>query len=414
MKYQKSEGNWVTLTDLELPVTITSLNSRTVAPIKVKEQPEQHGPFAGKGGLFAPASPSMSTVTVFQNTVPGSTYIVGETVNSALDDLVLTVQGNNKAWRFVTLGVHLSTPGRTGKFLVRWRAYDQYIPGLGAGNTAFFGEMFDVGFYLERNQFPTTDSTFQVDIDFSQSPLMIVDDQVCYLAQQFRIPHVVGFPPAEDGEGAFSTEWNVFSDNGPQVGDSEDLFFFDQEPNGIYDETEADAFEIPGAGTYFFKTGVSSGPTTFLTPSSFTWLKGTLIEGNLAALWFDNGVYMRGRAGATTQAGDSPAQLSVTTFSPTSSPAGIRFDVDFKVNTPGLEVRLYLYNWLLQDYVQIYAGPAFTHDTTVSGVVAFPSLYVGPGSEITAKVSFFRTGPVIVWPWTVSIDQTQWVVTSST
>lgn len=416
MKTRNPDGSWTEVRGLELPITITPMRAKVVAPVAKRSQEDMHGPFAGMGGMFSKStfSPVGFNQSVFQNDVPGNPnvgVIVGETVNSAIDDMIFTSATVGKPWKIVKFGVYLDTVGRTGKFLVRWRAYKVFTPGLGPGVMAFTQEMFDVGFYLERSQFPPHGAppwdAFEVTIDFSLSPFMVMDQEGVYLAQQFRHPQT----PVENGEGAFSaTEWNCFCDNGPQIGDSEDLFYFDIEPDGVYDETEADQFEIPGAAVFYNKTEVTSGASSFLTPISFAWLHGTHTGGSLSALHFNNGVYMTARAGVAP-AGVSPAELEVLAFSPTLSPAGIRFDVDSKVNTTGLEVRLYLYNWFTDEYDLIKTAPATRADSMVSGVTQFPILYVNEDSEIKAKVSFFRTGPIMVWPWTVSVDQTRWLVT---
>jgi hypothetical protein len=406
IKFRNPDGSYTTVRDLELPARITPISATVANPFRIKVAPQKQqglNLFANMAGR-----PMMPTTVVYQNDSPSVQYVVGETVNSALDDLSFDPQSVDKAWKLVSHGVHLSLPGRTGKFLVRWRAYKTFVPGLGPGNMAFFDEMFDVGFYLQRSQFVPNESTFRVDIDFTQSPFMILEQEDFYLAQQFREPIT-----PETGEGPFSQEWNVFCDNGPQVGSSEDIFWFDIEPNGIYDETEADLFEVPGAANFLFKVEVSTTATQFLQPASFQWTRGQHLTGGLSSLWFDNGVYMTARAGATFPQSSPLAQLEVLTFSPEMNPGGLRFDVDSKVNTSGLTMTLELYNWFTESWTQIYSGAATTTDSRVTGVVQFPFLYVNEDAEILGRVAWRRTGPIVVFPWTVSVDQTQWVVTSS-
>lgn len=336
---------------------------------------------------------------------------------SCLDDLVLTAAGNNKAWKIVTFGVCLVGQGRTGKFLVRWRGYDTYTPNLGQGVMAFSGEFFDAGFYLDRSQFLPTgeeNQTYEVGVDLTLSPIFIVPNQTCFLAQQFREPHPGG-PSQENGEGPFTNVWNTFTDNGPQIGQSEDLFWYDVPPDGIYDETEPDNFgsEAPGAGTFKFEVEVGSGNTQTMSPFAFSWFRGQPLAGSLGNLWFDDQTYCVARAGVVLVPTEAPAQLIVETFSPTFNPAGLRFDAQAKVNTPGLAMRIDMFNFQTNQYVNVWTNSAGTADTTGVGFAANPPQFVQPGTGIMrSRVSFFRTGVTLIFPWAVSVDMVRWTLTT--
>lgn len=358
-----------------------------------------------------------ANLTTYQNEF--GTYFVAAEGPSCLDDQVHTAAGNGVPWKIVKFGVHISNDSRTGKFLVRWRGYETFTGSLGPGVSAFSDEFFDAGFYIERNQFPPTppgQSTFIVTGDLTLNPIFVVPNQTCFLASQFRQPHPLG-PLFEDGEGPFTTEWNVFANNGPQIGTSEDLFWYDSPADGIYDETEVDAFDPEeggaGAGNFVFKTEIGSGPTQTVNPFMFNWIRGTFLSGNVGSLWFDDSNYNVARAGFTLFPGEPPAQVVVESLSPTANPAAMRFDVDAKASTPGLSMKVELFNFVTNQYVQVVAGPVGTADTALIGFSATPAQCVQPGTNtIRAKVSFYRTGITLQWPWTVSVDRTAWSITS--
>jgi hypothetical protein len=91
----------------------------------------------------------------------------------------------------------------------------------------------------------------------------------------------------------------------------------------------------------------------------------------------------------------------------------MRFDVDAKASTPGLSMKVELFNFVTNQYVQVVAGPVGTADTALIGFSATPAQCVQPGTNtIRAKVSFYRTGITLQWPWTVSVDRTAWSITS--
>jgi hypothetical protein len=395
----------ITIEPIQAEVGVGTVGQITLPPLFGKKK-RQHG------GIM-PAN-----LTTYQNEF--GSYFVAAEGSSCLDDQVHTAAGNGQPWKIVKFGVHISNDSRTGKFLVRWRGYETFTSNLGPGVMAFSDEFFDAGFYIERNQFPPTPpgaSTFLVTGDLTLNPIFSVPSQTCFLASQFRVPNVVGFPPAENGEGAFSPEWNVFANNGPQIGTSEDLFWYDSPPDGVYDETEVDAFDPEeggaGAGNFLFKTEINSGPTQTVNPFTFQWVRGTFLSGNVGSLWFDDGNYNSARAGFTLSPTEPPAQIVVESLSPTPNPLAMRFDVDAKANTPGLSMKVELFNFVTNQYVQVVSGTLGTTDTALIGFSATPGQCVQPGTNtIRAKVSFYRTGLTLLWPWSVSVDRTAWTITS--
>lgn len=397
-----------------LPVTVRQVEKARV-PFGRRGPSLSPSPLRGGGGLgMAGAS---SNQTVYQNEI-GDFFVAAEGP-SCLDDMVLTAGGNGKAWKIVTFGVHLSDNSRTGLFLVRWRGFDTYTTQQGPGVMAFSGEYFDYGFYLDRAIFPPTlpeNATFMVTIDFTQSPVFIVPDQVCYLAQQFRQPHPLG-PDFEDGEGPFTTVWNTFANNGPQIGLSEDMFWYDSPPDGVYDETEVDMFDPKegglGAGNFLFTIEVASSPTTVVNPFSFNWVRGEYVSGNVGSLWFDDGNYNVGRSGASQFPSDPPAQIMVESFSPTNTPTAMRIDAQAKVSSPGISMRVQLWNFTTSQWVQVANGPVGMTDTTLIGFSATPGQCVQAGTgTIRAKVNFYVTGTTISWVWTASVERIVWTISS--
>jgi hypothetical protein len=354
-------------------------------------------------------SPEDNT-TVYQNT--GGEFFVAEEGPSCLDDLVLTSAANNKAWKIVTFGVHLVDNTQTGKFLVRWRGYETYVGGLGQLNSAFHDELFDFGFYLNRNQFPSGPGSYMITADLSLNPLAIVPNQTCFLAQQFREPQL----PVEQGEGAWTNVWNVFANQGPQVGTSQDLFWYDYDLNGIYDETEADQFDPEqggaGAGSFLFKIEVG-GNTTVSTPFTFQWIRGTLLSGTVGTLWYDDQLYMRAVRFRGPATADPAGQLVVESFSPTTSPAGIRVDVDAKVTQPGLSMSIQMWNYDTNQWVLVATGPVNTTDTKLIGFGASPAAFVDEFGSIRAKINFFDPNRSnAASSWQIFVDQVVWTITT--
>ena len=426
-KVKNADGSWSEVRGGSIPITIRAIKAtkpnQLPPPLSEKvgkrggssfspglgnwsqSRSKRSGRFSGGSGFFGD---NLNT-TVYQNDL-GAAF-VGADSNSVLDDLVLISGSEGQAWKTVTMGVHLATTSRTGLFLVRWKGYDTFTTGLGIGVSAFSGLFFDFGFYLDRADFPAEDETFEVFLDLTLNPVFIVPNRVCYFAQQFREPQL----PEEHGEGAFTSTWNVFADAGPQVGTSEDLFFFDFPPDGIYDETEADNFggAGPGAGNFRLNIQISAGETYDLNPVSFNWFRGLFQSGTLVSLWFDDSSYNVARAFITLNNQESPAQIIVETFVPSTDITSLRFDVDAKANTVGLTQRIEMFNYVTDEWDVIDETPARTTDTRTIVFAANPADYVDPGTfKITTKISWYETGIIQLYPWTISVDQVHWTVTT--
>jgi hypothetical protein len=401
-KVRNSDGSFSFVKGAPLRVTIRPVHAVSAE----KAARMRPNPFARFGGGPVPVG---GNTTVYQNDL-GVNYFA-DVSPSCLDDLSLLASGDGKAWKIVKFGLHLDTTSRAGKFLVRWRGYETFTSGLGPGVQAFDDEMFDFGFYLQRSLFDPNGSDFTIEVDLTLNPLAIVNDQTCFLAQQFREPQL----PIEQGEGEFTTTWNMFCDQGPQIGTSEDLFYYDSPADGVYDETEVDTFapDNPGAANFLFKVQVDAGNTQSLMPFSYSWQTGVAISGNLGSLWFDDQSYLLGQAVSDVDRNTPPVMLVAETFAPSQNITSLRIDVDAKVNTPGLSMRIQLFNFTTGQYVTVYEAPTGTSDVRGIGFATVPTEFVQSGTGLLrTRTSFFRTGITLVFPWTVSVDQVQWIVTT--
>jgi hypothetical protein len=146
--------------------------------------------------------------------------------------------------------------------------------------------------------------------------------------------------------------------------------------------------------------------------TSYSWFRGTPVSGNLASLVADDADYLVGRAGFTLSPAEPPAQLEVETFSQSPIVYGIDFNLIAKVNTPGLEQHIEAWNFVTNQWTVLGQAVSTTidsgHMVSVGGNV---QEYVQSGTgRIRFKVSWFRTGLTLLWPWSVSVDQAQFSV----
>ncbi|HXH62126.1 MAG TPA: hypothetical protein VNI20_12305 [Fimbriimonadaceae bacterium] len=404
---KNADGSYSYSRGTKIPVTIVPVPKSDVADSN-RNSAKLRNLLHNGGSLFNGQS-AAGTLTIFKNDI--APFIAGDTVDSALDDLNFATGGQGKAWKIVTFGINFADPIRTGKFLVRWIGYSTQTTGLGAGVSEFSGLLFDFGFYLDKSLFVGAD-TWQVTVDLTLNPLAIVPGTLCYFAQQFRDPQT-----PELGQGPFTDVNNVFDDNnGPTIGASQDVFWFDNPPDGIYDETEPDNFGVdhPNAGTIMLNIQVGTGNTTTLNPANFQWIRGVPMDGTLSSLWFQDTSYAIARAGLTLFSGEAPAQLVTQTFAPTTAITSLRIDVVSHDNTPNLNMRIDLFDFATGSYVNVYSGAGSTSDQTVTAFAPTPADFVDPATNtIQSKISWKTAGLILTWPWNVSVNMVRYTVTDS-
>jgi hypothetical protein len=150
-------------------------------------------------------------------------------------------------------------------------------------------------------------------------------------------------------------------------------------------------------------------------PTAFSWVRGLPMSGNLASLAADDGNYLVARSGPVFVPGEAPAQLEVDTVAPSSVVYGIDVSLVGKVNTPGLAQRAEAWNYVTGTWVLLGQLAPGSFDGTQT--VAFPgnaANYLEPGTNrVKVKFSWFRTGAIIVNPWTVSVDQVKFSINSA-
>ena len=232
----------------------------------------------------------------------------------------------------------------------------------------------------------------------SASSTSVTSDLVC-----------VGRVPS-DGVAYFSPPLTLVSASGGPYTDSRWGRYFGIDVDPVDGETFwATAMTVSSTGwweTHIEPFTVSK--TWPIAPASFIWIRGVWQSGGVVSLAADDGDYNVAKAGLVLFPSEPPAQLVVECTAPSGQVLGIETTVVAKVNTPGLSQKVDLWDWSTGSYAQIGATqPATTGDSAhiavASGAV---SRFVQSGTGLVrAKVSFFRTGLTLVWPWTASVDQ---------
>lgn len=152
--------------------------------------------------------------------------------------------------------------------------------------------------------------------------------------------------------------------------------------------------------------------TSFVAPTSFSFLRGLQLGGNVASLAQDDGDYLVAKAWITLSQSEAPIQLVAEATAPSGQVLDLELTVVAKVGTVGLSQSIQLWNYVTGDYDTFTTQSSTTSDSMhiVSPPGGFAD-YVEPGTrKVKAKVNWFQTGIALYWPWDISVDQVEWAI----
>lgn len=404
------------------PIKTVQLSDRSTNPNSAGEALRQRllGPLGNPGGNGVNRSGGKSGGPDALQTVymanAGAGYGVIEANPSSLDDVTMTSAGLGKVWQQLTFGFQYSTGGFT-PFICRWRCFGSNVENPTPQND-FADEFADFG--VKWDVTIPAGSAFVVTIDIHQA-VVISNDTTMFIAEQFREPHLVGFPPHEDGEGEFRTG-NVdvvFNAGGePSVGLSDNTFFYDWDPlDGKYENTEIDQVDTGKSDLVLGIEINTSGTLNDLTALNLTKEAGRQPVGNLLSVLNanDNNVYdiLPDYTGGRT----SPVGSIIVDFlQPFPTYTGIRAIGRVGSDVSGVDFAVDLWDFVDNKWIQLTTGPlpqgylsfsegyggtvAMSHFT---GIINFPLF--GPNPGMRARVRYKNTSDTLPRNWHMLTDQ---------
>jgi hypothetical protein len=342
-----------------------------------------------------------SNVTIYSNDNGEQTYFYTPEMPSSLDDAKLSPVGNGAPWRFLTNGVHTSAPQT---FLIRWQVFNRFVQGRGAGRSAFDVVLGDFGGVVRAITEP---GAFKVTYDISVIGLRVPDGQA-YLGTQYREPQL-------NGQGAFLPAFSsVFSGGGVRQGTSEDIFFwdFDPEPNGLYEETEADNYGGPPNEANHLLTITTTGTQNTVLPQTMTVPFGRLVSGDAGSLWFVDNDIVTIQQVLPFSANTPDAAMQIEAPAPPGSPLALSLILVSSVSQPNIRQTIELFNFVQQRWVVVDERIASTTMQRVEGIVTSnPSEYVqGSPRRVRARVLWKPTAAQLSVPFFARADLANWSI----
>ncbi len=368
----------------------------------------QKPPPSGGGG---------DSLMIYQNDNAQDAYNgIGLDCPSSMDDISIVPSGVNQSWTIVKFGIQTSTGAEV---LIRWRFYDTYTGGLGAGVSAVSNEIDDFGGYWTP---PISgDNPWAVTFNWGAAIPFSVPDAEFWMAMQFRERHLSGNPPQEDGEGAFRFDYKpLFNGTGVTIGASNDIFWLDNPPeDGIYDETENDQFDPPGPPNLAnFAFAATTGGTILSTfPQTGTVVAGLSEVGNVFNTWFSDDDYWQVKSNPRLRDPVFPISLKFdSAFSGTVTTVNsLRFTIEAHGNMSGMRQRVWLRKYSTNQWIELSNVILTTSDTTVSVLVPNsmgPTNFIQAGTKaVSALVQYTEPSPFAPGPYRAYVDSASWTAT---
>lgn len=404
-------GESVSMKGLKIPYTLEPIKATRANPNGYVVPRKNRG---NDGG-------SPEAVTVYQNDNGDGTYFVnGFGMPSGLDDAFMTPAAVGARWQFLTTGIEAQISDNNDDFLIRWRCYRNFVSGMGHGVSAFYNDPIDFGgrFNFSETIPPTpTPGIYKLTFDLrppgvpTSVPLTFPQQQG-YFAQQFREWAGIWTTGEEPFRPEFST---VFSSGGPTVGTSVDFYYFDADPEeGIYAEDEIDQFDPGNDANFLLKIEAQqTGTVDTRMPSSITQNPGRYVAGALSDIWDSDNFYYEAWPGPVLVSTLKPLQFIIESTSTVETIIALSVQIETKATLANLPQTVELYNFTTSQYVQVDQRNIGTTDGTITvTATGTPSQYVQTGTrKVRARLGYKPAGAVLVYPWKVSIDKVNWLIT---
>ncbi|MHB8637205.1 MAG: outer membrane protein assembly factor BamB family protein [Fimbriimonadaceae bacterium] len=163
------------------------------------------------------------------------------------------------------------------------------------------------------------------------------------------------------------------------------------------------------AGTTGAVTAVSLKSLQLAIPSGVQIARGVSRYGDLTSIQFSDGQALKVAPGPTLTSQEAPVQVIITGTSVVTSPSDLKLHVQAFANEPNLTEMIDLWNFTSGRWDRISTTSATTGDGTVDATAMSPTSYVDATGGMRARLSWKASGPLLVYPWSIGIDQAVWL-----
>ncbi len=155
-----------------------------------------------------------------------------------------------------------------------------------------------------------------------------------------------------------------------------------------------------------------SHPIQTITASSTSLAPGIVISGTPADMFTSNDVYYVLRPGIVLSSSQSPIVLVLSGHGPGGNVSTLNMVVESHADQANIRQTIEVYNFDTPSYEMLDQSALLTSDRSREFPIASPSAHIGPGHEVRTRLSYKAVGPILSYPWRVSIDEATWRYTN--
>ena len=167
-----------------------------------------------------------------------------------------------------------------------------------------------------------------------------------------------------------------------------------------------------GSAGFIWSSGIPELASE-IASDSFNVLRGFFVSGTLADTFDSDDSYLKFKPGITLNNSEPPVWLEFEGTLPSDAPTSLSVTLEAQANTLGLTQTIDMFNWNSGQYESVDSRAATFNTDSVATVNLTASIsdYVQSGTgTVKTRMGWRATGPVLLYPWTVSIDQVIWSV----
>ena len=152
---------------------------------------------------------------------------------------------------------------------------------------------------------------------------------------------------------------------------------------------------------------------TIAQPSIYIIKRGMYVSGGLPDLYESDDQYLSILAGFTITSNEPPVWVEIEGTAPLSTPSQLMFTCEAHINSPGMVIQtITLFNYTTGNYEIFDSRTATLTDQVVTVTLTNAAVhYIHPETkQMKAQYMWKQTGPTAMFPWEISIDESNWAV----
>lgn len=149
-------------------------------------------------------------------------------------------------------------------------------------------------------------------------------------------------------------------------------------------------------------------PAVTVNPTTTSLSPGIVVSGLPSDMYTSNDMYYVLRPGIVLSSQQSPIVLNLSGSAPGANPSQLNMVVESKADQSNVRETIEVYNFSTAAYEVLNQTVLTTSDVVKDLAIPSPANHVGPGNEVRTRISYKAAGPILTYPWRVSIDEATW------